>query len=54
MYNRRVVQLVAAAVLGRLSESHRVRSGKDDADRRSSWYDLTDPLPGLVLRFRDR
>ena len=44
----------AAAVLGRLSESHWVTSSKDRADRRSSWYDLTDPLLRQVLRFRDR
>ncbi len=44
----------AAAVLGRLSESHWVTSSKDEADRRSSWYDLTDPLLRQVLRLRDR
>ncbi len=44
----------AAAVLGRLGESHWVTSRKDCADRRSSWYDLTDPLLRQVLRFRDR
>lgn len=44
----------AAAVLGRLSESHWVTSSKDPADRRSSWYDLNDPLLRQVLRFRDR
>lgn len=44
----------AAAVLGRLAESHWVTSSKDSADRRASWYDLTDPLLRQVLRFRDR
>jgi len=44
----------AAAVLGRLAESHWVTFSKDDADRRSTWYDLTDPLLRQVLRFRDR
>lgn len=44
----------AAAVLGRLAEGHWVTSRKGDTDRRASWYDLTDPLLGQVLRFRDR
>lgn len=44
----------AAAVLGRLTESHWVTSSKDSADRRLSWYDLTDPLLRQVVRFRDR
>lgn len=44
----------AAATLGRLAEAHWVTSRKDHTDRRSSWYDLTDPLLRQVLRFRDR
>lgn len=44
----------AATALGRLAASHWVTSSKDDTDRRSSWYDLTDPLLRQVLRYRDR
>lgn len=44
----------AATALGRLTASHWVTSHKDATDRRSSWYDLTDPLLRQVLRYRDR
>lgn len=43
----------AATALGRLTASHWVTSAKNDADRRSTWYDLSDPLLRRVLRYRD-
>lgn len=42
----------AATALGRLTASHWVASTKSDTDRRSSWYDVNDPLLRLVLRHR--
>lgn len=44
----------AATALGRLTASHWVTSAKNDVDRRSTWYDLPDPLLRRVLRYRDR
>ncbi|MGB3484760.1 MAG: MarR family transcriptional regulator [Mycobacterium sp.] len=44
----------AATALGRLSASRWVTSAKNANDRRSTWYDLTDPLLRQVLKHRDR
>jgi hypothetical protein len=44
----------ASAALGRLAADHWVTSSKAaDGDRRTSWYDLTDPLLRYHLRYRD-
>ncbi|CAA0127843.1 Uncharacterised protein [Mycolicibacterium vanbaalenii] len=42
----------ASAALGRLAADHWVTSSKTDADRRTSWYDLTEPLLRDYLRYR--
>ena len=44
----------ASAALGRLAAGRWVHSSKADGDRRTSWYDLTDPLLRRYLQFRDR
>lgn len=44
----------AATALGRLGGAHWVTSTKDDADRRATWYDLTDPLLRRVLHYREQ
>ena len=43
----------ASAALGRLAAEHWVRSAKADGDRRTSWYDLTDPMLRRYVQFRD-
>lgn len=44
----------AATALGRLADAHWVTSSKaPDGDRRTTWYDLADPLLRLVVHFRD-
>jgi hypothetical protein len=44
----------ASAALGRLAAEHWVTSSKaSDGDRRTSWYDLTEPLLRYHLRYRD-
>jgi len=42
----------ASTALGRLAADHWVISAKTDDDRRTSWYDLTDPLLRNYLRYR--
>lgn len=44
----------ASAALGRLVTAHWVTAAKSDAgDRRSTWYDLAEPLVRHVLRYRE-
>ncbi|WP_370499926.1 MarR family transcriptional regulator [Mycolicibacterium sp. jd] len=43
----------ASAALGRLAAEGWVTSSKADGDRRTSWYDLTDPLLRNYLQYRD-
>ena len=43
----------ASAALGRLAAEGWVTSSKADGDRRTSWYDLTDPLLRSYLQYRD-
>ena len=44
----------AATALGRLTASHWVTSSKArDGDKRTSWYDLTEPLLRYHLQYRD-
>ncbi|WP_307786830.1 MarR family transcriptional regulator [Mycolicibacterium mengxianglii] len=44
----------ASAALGRLATEHWVTSSKaTDGDRRTSWYDLTEPLLRYHVRYRD-
>lgn len=43
----------ASAALGRLAGEGWVTSSKADGDRRTSWYDLTDPLLRSYLQYRD-
>lgn len=43
----------ASAALGRLAAEGWVTSSKSDGDRRTSWYDLTDPLLRGYLQYRD-
>lgn len=42
----------ASTALGRLAADHWVTSSKIDDDRRTSWYDLTDPLLRSYLTYR--
>lgn len=42
----------ASAALGRLAAERWVTSSKADGDRRTSWYDLTDPLLRRFLHYR--
>ena len=42
----------ASTALGRLAADHWVISAKTDDDRRTSWYDLTDPLLRNYLQYR--
>ncbi|MDG4665825.1 MarR family transcriptional regulator [Mycobacterium sp. 236(2023)] len=42
----------ASTALGRLAADQWVTSAKADGDRRTSWYDLTDPLLRRYLQFR--
>ncbi|MGB7506923.1 MAG: MarR family transcriptional regulator, partial [Mycobacterium sp.] len=42
----------ASAALGRLAADQWVTSSKADEDRRTSWYDLTDPLLRDYLHYR--
>ncbi len=42
----------ASTALGRLAADHWVASSKTDDDRRTSWYDLTDPLLRNYLQYR--
>ncbi|NVN52324.1 MarR family transcriptional regulator [Mycobacterium sp. DL] len=42
----------ASAALGRLAADQWVTSSKADEDRRTSWYDLTDPLLRNYLHYR--
>lgn len=44
----------ASAALGRLAAAGWVTSSKADGDRRTSWYDLTDPLLRNYLQYRER
>ncbi|PRC46025.1 MarR family transcriptional regulator, partial [Mycobacterium sp. ITM-2017-0098] len=44
----------ASTALGRLAAERWVTSSKDDGDRRTSWYDLTDALLRSYLQYRDR
>ncbi|UXA15120.1 ATP-binding protein [Mycobacterium sp. SMC-8] len=44
----------ASAALGRLAAAGWVTSSKADGDRRTSWYDLTDPLLRSYLQYRER
>lgn len=43
----------ASAALGRLATEWWVTSSKTAGDRRTSWYDLTDPLLRRYLQYRD-
>jgi DNA-binding MarR family transcriptional regulator len=44
----------ASAALGRLTAARWVVRAKSDAgDRRSTWYDLSDPLLRRVVQYRD-
>lgn len=43
----------ASAALGRLAAEGWVTSSKADGDRRTSWYDVTDPLLRSYLQHRD-
>lgn len=43
----------ASTALGRLAADHWVTSSKTDEDRRTSWYDLTEPLLRNYLRYRN-
>ncbi|MGZ8801061.1 MAG: MarR family transcriptional regulator [Mycobacterium sp.] len=42
----------ASTALGRLAADHWVTSSKTDEDRRTSWYDLTEPLLRHYLQYR--
>ncbi|WP_082753967.1 MarR family transcriptional regulator [Mycobacterium sp. NAZ190054] len=44
----------ASAALGRLAAGGWVTSSKAGGDRRTSWYDLTDPLLRSYLQYRER